>query len=72
MMDTQEDAIPEKDAAVPVYRRDGNRSKTASSALAEPGCTNICEFGGVKTWPSETEPQSGGTAKPLLFWEDRS
>ena len=38
-----------------VYCRSGNRSKTASSALAELGYTNIYEFGGINTWPYETE-----------------
>ena len=47
--------IPEKDSTVLVYCRSGNRSKTASSALAELGYTNIYEFGGIKTWPYETE-----------------
>ena len=48
--------IPEKDSTVLVYCRSGNRSKTASSALAELGYTNIYEFGGINTWPYETEP----------------
>ena len=48
--------IPEKDSTVLVYCRSGNRSKTASSTLAELGYTNICEFGGISTWPYETEP----------------
>lgn len=48
--------IPEKDSTVLVYCRSGNRSKTASSTLAELGYTNIYEFGGIKTWPYETEP----------------
>ena len=48
--------IPEKDAVVLVYCRSGNRSKTASSALAELGHTNVYEFGGINTWPFETEP----------------
>lgn len=47
--------IPEKDSTVLVYCRSGNRSKTASSALVELGYTNIYEFGGIKTWPYETE-----------------
>lgn len=47
--------IPEKDATVLVYCRSGNRSKTASFALAELGYTNVYEFGGIKTWPYETE-----------------
>ncbi len=53
--DTAAAVIPEKDSTVLVYCRSGNRSKTASSALAELGYTNICEFGGIKTWPYETE-----------------
>ena len=53
--DTTAEVIPEKDSAVLVYCRSGNRSKTASSALAELGYTNIYEFGGINTWPYETE-----------------
>ena len=47
--------IPEKDSTVLVYCRSGNRSKTASSTLAELGYTGIYEFGGINTWPYETE-----------------
>ena len=47
--------IPEKESTVLVYCRSGNRSKTASSTLAELGYTNIYEFGGINTWPYETE-----------------
>ncbi len=54
--DTAAAVIPEKDSTVLVYCRSGNRSKTASAALAELGYTNIYEFGGIKTWPYETEP----------------
>ena len=53
--DTAAEVIPEKDSTVLVYCRSGNRSKTASSALAELGYTNIYEFGGITTWPYETE-----------------
>lgn len=53
--DTAAALIPEKDAAVLVYCRSGNRSKTASSALARLGYTNIYEFGGINTWPYEIE-----------------
>ena len=52
---TAAEAIPEKDSTVLVYCRSGNRSKTASSTLAELGYTNIYEFGGTNTWPYETE-----------------
>ena len=48
---TAADVIPEKDSTVLVYCRSGNRSKTASSALADLGYTNIYEFGGINTWP---------------------
>ena len=47
--------IPKLDFVVLVYCRSGNRSKTASKALAELGYTNIYEFGGINTWPYEVE-----------------
>ena len=53
--DTAAEVIPEKDSTVLVYCRSGNRSKTASAALADLGYTNIYEFGGINTWPYETE-----------------
>lgn len=53
--DTAEGTIPEKDTVVLVYCRSGNRSKTASSVLAELGYTQVYEFGGIKDWPYETE-----------------
>ena len=52
---TAAEVIPEKGSTVLVYCRSGNRSKTASSALADLGYTNIYEFGGINTWPYETE-----------------
>ena len=48
---TAAEVIPEKDSTVLVYCRSGNRSKTASSTLADLGYTNIYEFGGINTWP---------------------
>ena len=54
--DTAAEVIPEKASTVLVYCRSGNRSKTASSTLADLGYTNIYEFGGINTWPYETEP----------------
>ena len=53
--DTAEAVIPQKDTVVLVYCRSGNRSKTASAALAELGYTQIYEFGGINQWPYETE-----------------
>ena len=54
--DTAPALLPVKDAEIIVYCRSGNRSKTASSTLAELGYSNIYEFGGINTWPYETEP----------------
>ena len=53
--DTAAGVIPEKDTVVLVYCRSGNRSKTASLALAELRYTHVYEFGGIKDWPYETE-----------------
>ena len=53
--DTAAAVIPELDSVVLVYCRSGNRSKTASKALAGLGYTNIYEFGGINTWPYEVE-----------------
>ena len=47
--------IPERDTVTLVYCRSGNRSKTASKALAELGYTQIYEFGGIIDWPYEVE-----------------
>ena len=52
---TAAEVIPETDSTVLVYCRSGNRSKTASETLADLGYTNIYEFGGINTWPYETE-----------------
>ena len=53
--DTAAAVIPETDSVVLVYCRSGNRSKTASKALADLGYTNVYEFGGINTWPYEVE-----------------
>ena len=47
--------IEDLDTVVLVYCRSGNRSKTASQALADLGYTNIYEFGGIIDWPYEIE-----------------
>ena len=49
------EVIPQKDSAVLVYCRSGNRSKTASQKLADLGYTQVFEFGGINTWPYEVE-----------------
>lgn len=53
--DTAQEVIPAKDTQVLVYCRSGNRSVTASKALAQLGYTEVYEFGGINTWPYETE-----------------
>ena len=53
--DTASSVIDDLDTVVLVYCRSGNRSKTASQALADLGYTNIYEFGGINTWPYEIE-----------------
>ena len=52
---TAAEVIPETDSTILVCCRSGNRSKTASETLAGLGYTNIYEFGGINTWPYETE-----------------
>ena len=53
--DTATAVIDDLDTVVLVYCRSGNRSKTASQALADIGYTNVYEFGGINTWPYEIE-----------------
>ena len=45
--------LTDKNAVILVYCRSGNRSKTASQALAEMGYVNVYEFGGITTWEYE-------------------
>lgn len=47
--------FPDKDQLILIYCRSGNRSKQASEKLVNLGYTNIKEFGGINTWPYETE-----------------
>lgn len=53
--ETAQTVIPDKDTQVLVYCRSGNRSVTASKALAQLGYTQVYEFGGINSWPYETE-----------------
>ena len=53
--DTAAAVIDDLNAVVLVYCRSGNRSKTASQALADLGYTNVYEFGGINSWPYEVE-----------------
>ena len=53
--ETAREVIPTQDTQVLVYCRSGNRSVTASKTLAQLGYTEVYEFGGINTWPYETE-----------------
>lgn len=53
--ETAGEAIPTQDTTVLVYCRSGNRSKTASAALAQLGYTQVYEFGGIQDWPYDVE-----------------
>ena len=53
--ETAAEIIPNKDDTALVYCRSGRRSKEAAAMLAELGYTQIFEFGGIITWPYETE-----------------
>lgn len=50
-----EKELPDKDRLILVYCRGGVRSKAAAQTLAGLGYTNIVEFGGILSWPYETE-----------------
>jgi rhodanese-related sulfurtransferase len=53
--ETAREVIPTQDTQVLVYCRSGNRSVTASKTLVQLGYTEVYEFGGINTWPYETE-----------------
>lgn len=52
---TEPAELPDKNQAIYVYCRSGNRSKQASAKLAAMGYTNIVEFGGILDWTGEVE-----------------
>ena len=47
--------LPDKNAEILVYCRSGHRSKQASDKLVKMGYKHIYDFGGITTWPYETE-----------------
>lgn len=49
------DVLPDKNAAIFVYCRSGNRSAIAAQALADMSYTNVFNLGGINNWPYETE-----------------
>ena len=50
--------LKDKDAAIFVYCRSGNRSAIAAQALANMSYTNVYDLGGINNWPYETESDS--------------
>ena len=63
--ETAAEVIPEKDSTVLVYCRSRNRSKTASSTLADLGYTNIYEFGGSTSGPMRQSRESATARCPV-------
>ncbi len=51
----QPEALPDKNAALLVYCRSGQRSKNAAVKLVQMGYTNVFDFGGIIDWPYETQ-----------------
>ena len=47
--------LKDKNAAIFVYCRSGNRSAIASQELANMDYTNVFDLGGINKWPYETE-----------------
>ena len=48
-------SLPRKDQLILIYCRSGNRSKQATTKLANLGYTNLVEFGGIIDWDGEIE-----------------
>lgn len=53
--DRAEEELPDKEKYILVYCRSGNRSKIAAQILVDLGYTGVFEFGGINSWPYETE-----------------
>ena len=53
--DTDPAQLPDKEQAIYVYCRSGNRSKQAAGKLVALGYTNVIEFGGIIDWTGEIE-----------------
>jgi Rhodanese-related sulfurtransferase len=50
-----EASLKDKNAAIFVYCRSGNRSSAAANILIELGYTNVYDLGGIRDWPYEIE-----------------
>jgi phage shock protein E len=51
--------LKDRNAAIFVYCRSGNRSAVAAQALANMSYTNVYNLGGINSWPYETESGEG-------------
>ena len=45
--------LPDKNALILVYCKGGARSQGAAKLLVSMGYTNVCDFGGIDSWPYE-------------------
>lgn len=53
--DEMPEALPDLQQEILVYCRSGKRSEQASRKLVALGYANVYDFGGINTWPYETE-----------------
>ncbi|MDF2950648.1 MAG: Rhodanese domain protein [Anaerocolumna sp.] len=53
IVENAEIILTDKSTKILVYCRSGNRSASATSALAELGYTSVYDFGGIIDWPFE-------------------
>ena len=47
--------LPDKDALIIVYCQRGGRSHTSACELMSMGYTNVCNLGGIESWPYAIE-----------------
>lgn len=55
--ETAESVLTDKNAAILVYCRSGRRSAEAASKLIALGYTKVYDFGGILSWPYDTETE---------------
>ncbi|MDO4288801.1 MAG: rhodanese-like domain-containing protein [Eubacterium sp.] len=53
--DEAADKLPDKNQEILVYCRSGMRSEMAAKKLVAQGYTAVYDFGGIMSWPYETE-----------------
>lgn len=58
--DEQPEGLPDMDAVLLVYCRSGVRSKQAAKKLVDLGYKEVYDFGGIISWPYETEEGGEG------------